>query len=212
MLVRHDHAPLAMRDLVLNASHIISPIHKNLQRLVAQKLPHRDRAVTKVLGDFLIDKLIVKLNVGGVVLGVGVVNFLQARPIDCGKTHGTWLATCVDNGADKFEIFLVGTRHANSLHLGMRGGIVGGGDLIPALADHQAILHNHCAKWTAIAPHILAGKVNGLAHKCLMRIILHEIPGLVNARSCAGVVLRRLGLMHCKEKPALYLYRHLERL
>jgi len=86
-------------NLIANSFRIICPIHKRLLRLVAQQLCHGNGARLGRLCDFLINEVIVKLDVGGVGFGVGVVNVPKAGPVNGGQAHGAGFATCVNNCA-----------------------------------------------------------------------------------------------------------------
>ena len=159
--------------LIGNFFIVVLPIHKCLLRFVAQQLRHGNGARLRIFCDLFINKVVVKLNVGGVDFGVGVVNLCKARPINGGQAHGTRLATCVNNGAGQIEIIDVRAGGANGHHFRMRGGIVAGSDAVETFANNLGIFHNYGAKWTAVAlRNIFSRQGDRAAHELLVLMLV----------------------------------------
>ena len=125
-------------------------------------------AVGGVEGQFAIDEGIVEAGLGGIVLGGGIVEVVEPRPVDCAETHGARLARGVDVAAREVKSVQFRRCGTDGLHLGVRRGVVVGCHAIHALGNHLAAARNHRSERAAPVAHILHGQVDGPLHQFLL--------------------------------------------
>src|SRR5580700_2645411 len=136
-------------DLILDLVWLVFPCPKRRQGLFAHHLNHRNLALRVRLRDFSIDQRIVKPDSGSIGIGIAKINAGKASPVDCTQTHGARLAGSVDLAAFQIEDskFLAG--RANGNYLGVRGWIVGRGDLIGGFGNHGPVFDYDSAERSA---------------------------------------------------------------
>src|SRR5271166_7115340 len=98
------------------------------------------------MGEFFVDRGIVKADLRGIGSKIAEVDFFNPGPIDCAQAHGTWFAGCVDVTAAQFKgtEFLASQPYGQ--HFGVGRGIVRRGDLIYRFRDYFAVLHDYGAE------------------------------------------------------------------
>ena len=88
---------------------------------------------------------------------VGKDQSIQSRPVDRSEAHRAGLATAIDRSARQREGTHSFAGAADRHHLSVRGGVVGGRDLVPSLGDDLAISDDHGSKRPAeIGAHAFA--------------------------------------------------------
>jgi hypothetical protein len=123
-----------------------------------------------------IDQRVVKADLRGIGIGVGEINAGEPGPVDGSQAHGTRLAGSVDLAAFKIEDakFLAGI--ANGADFGMRGGIVGGSNLIRAFGNNRAVFHNDRAEGaTASRVDVIDRELNGAGHERIVHVFARRL-------------------------------------
>ena len=92
-----------MSGLILRFLVVLFPHAESLQCLLAQQRQHGFVAVGGLERYFVVDKVVVEANGGGILAVVGIIDLVDACPIDGTQTHGAWLARGVDLTAREVE-------------------------------------------------------------------------------------------------------------
>src|SRR5205807_666665 len=99
----------------------------------------RDAALRKRNADLAIDEIVIEADLRRIAARVGIIDALDARPVDRAEAHRARLAVRVDVAAFEAEGLELGAGAADRGYLSMAGAIVGRGNLIPAFGDHQLL-------------------------------------------------------------------------
>lgn len=139
--------------------------------------------------ELLVDEPIVELCVfSGVVVRGGEDDARRSGPVNGAHAHGAGLAGAIDRAVFQLKILQDSAGLANSYHLGVCGGVVGGQDLIVSLADDLPILDDHGAKRAARAfAHAFIRQGDSAFEKLTVgraRLHIHKN----NIKSAAGTV------------------------
>ena len=124
-------------------------------------------------GEFVVDKLVGEVDVGGVFFAVAVDNAVDASPIDGAEAHGAGFARAIDGGAAEGEGVLLGAGLAYGHHFGVGGGVVVEGDAVFACGYNLSIAHYHSAKGAAAFAHALFGLLGCKLQK--MKVFVGEM-------------------------------------
>src|SRR5579884_2507975 len=158
---------------------LILPLLESSQRLLVHELLHDQFAFGDWTRDFGVDEIVVETDPCGVLARVGVIDFPHSRPVNRRKAHRTRFATRVQFAIVEMKSFQSPAGFADGHDFCVRGRVVGGSDLVPALADDFALAHDDRAERPAlVAPHHLKGDADGFAHE-----------GAFHANSVAGFSL-----------------------
>lgn len=119
--------------------------------------------VTQLSGfvDFFVDEIVIKIDVGGIYLGVSIVDAFYTGPIEGAQAHGAGLATAVYNASVEFEIAVDGASTPDSVHLGMSSRVVVEGDSVAACSYHLAVFNDNRTERTTPTVDVLTGNVAG---------------------------------------------------
>ena len=109
---------------------------------------------------------VIEADLSGVLDAKSIINFMNSRPVDCAKAHGTRLPGGVNFAAIQRESAKSRAGITNGTYFTVSGGIMGSDDLVPALTDDLAVFDNHGTKWAASSlVHSLARELDGAAHE-----------------------------------------------
>ena len=109
--------------------------------------------------DFLVDEVVVKIDVSCIDFGVGVEDAFHASPAECTQTHGAGFATAVDDAFVELEVVVHGAGSPDGIDLGMRRGVVVECDGVAASGYDLTIFDDNSTEWAASAINVLAGNV-----------------------------------------------------
>ena len=152
----------SVRDLVL----LGDPLVERLHGLLPQELLHRKAAAGTGTGDFAIEELVVESRPGGILPGTGEVDPGDPRPVGRGQAHRTGLATRIEHAPVEVERPEFAAGLADGHDLGVGGGVVGPGDLVPAPSDDLSLVDDDRPERSAFVPaHLLSGKADRLPHE-----------------------------------------------
>ncbi len=101
--------------------------------------------------NLVIQEIVAEADLRGVVAIVRVVDTAQPSPIDRAEAHRTGLTTSIYLAAGQIECPQRLTGKSDGHDLGMRGGVVGGDDLIESLGNDLSVVDDHRAEWAAPA-------------------------------------------------------------
>jgi hypothetical protein len=121
----------------------------------------RHRSIFWLLGDLIVNELIVEADARCLGGRVAVDNAVETRPVRRGETQRAGVAARVQGAAVELELVELGARPADDGDFGVRGRVVGRRDEIPAVGDDFAGLGigDDGAEGTAVAgEHVLLGK------------------------------------------------------
>src|SRR5215470_18992554 len=105
-------------DSVRNLVRFFQPFPEDLPRLLGLKMDERHGTAIDRLVDLAVDVIVVEADRGGVDARVGVVDAIQASPIDGAETHRAWLAARVHLTTLQVEGVELAAGCADSHHLG----------------------------------------------------------------------------------------------
>ena len=104
-----------------------------------------------ILAKFRVEESVVKAGARRIGGAGSVVDSVEPRPVGGSEAHGAGLATGVELAAGESKGSESFGGGANGVDLGVRGGIVGSGDGVGALANDLAVAHDDRAKRPARA-------------------------------------------------------------
>ena len=117
----------------------------------------------------LVDRIVVKADMRGVLAVVAKKDRRNSRPKNRGQTHGAGLATGVEDTIAEPKGEKFAARVADRGDLGVRGGIVGGGDEVLAPADDFILSHDDTTEGAAPAlGRAVVGQPDGFTHEMLV--------------------------------------------
>ena len=121
------------------------------------------RDVAHFLGfvNLLIDEIVVKVNVGGINLGVGIVNAFHTGPVECAQAHGARLTTAIHNAAVELKVAGDGACTPNGVNFGMGCRVIVKRHGVATGRDNLSVFHNHSSEWASSAINVLAGNLAG---------------------------------------------------
>ena len=109
--------------------------------------------------NFLIDEVVVEVDVGGIYLGVGIIDAFHASPVECAQAHGARLAAAVDDASIELKVATDCAGAANGVDLGMCSGVVIERDRVAASGNDLTVFDDDCSEWATSAVDVLAGDV-----------------------------------------------------
>ena len=92
--------------------------------------------------NFFVDEMVAKVDGIGIILGIGVINFAHASPVESAQAHRTRLATAINHATFKVEIVHRFARLANSIHFSVGSRVVVERNAIAACSHIFAIFHD----------------------------------------------------------------------
>src|SRR5882762_10854483 len=114
---------------------LLLPGRKNSERIVAEKLRHRNAPSGGCDLQLVIDEGIVESGACGIGGGCGVENSRGARPVNRAEAHGAGLARRIKIAAAELKISESAAGFANGHDFRMRGWIVVKGDAVRAFGN-----------------------------------------------------------------------------
>src|ERR1700722_19320223 len=157
--------PIATSALIADLVGLALPGLESGVRFLGQEAGHRQAPPLYRERDLAIDEIIIEADTRRIGAAVGVIDPIEPRPIDRREAHGAGLAARIDLAAGEAEIPLGGAGSAYGADLGMRGRIIGGGNLVPPLRDDPITAHDDGAEGTAAAAlHLLLRQRQRRAH------------------------------------------------
>ena len=115
--------------------------------------------------EFLVDKVISKIDVTGVLLRVAIIHTAQVSPIDGAEAHGAGLARSVDDAVGEVEGAQFSAGLADGIDFSVGSRIVVEGDAVGAAGDDLTVFDDDGSKRAAAVPHALVGQADGFSHK-----------------------------------------------
>src|SRR5882762_4590162 len=122
---------------------LLLPGRENSERIVAEKLRHRNAPPGGCDLQLVIDEGIVETGARGIGGGCGVENSRGARPVNRAKAHGARLARRIKVAAAELKISENAAGFANGQDFRMRGWIVGKGNAVRAFGDDAVFFGDH---------------------------------------------------------------------
>ena len=125
------------------------PRRENRQRLIPQKLCHRDSAHFMCMLKFFVDEGVVESRRCCVRGSASIENSRWPRPVDCAQAHRTGFAGGVKIAARELKDGEGSAGFANSDDFGVGGGIVGRRHAIRTFGEDSPVLGNDRAERAA---------------------------------------------------------------
>jgi hypothetical protein len=123
------------------------------------------------LGDFCIDRGIIKADFRSVRCEIAKVHSVNPSPVDCTQAHGAGFAGGIEVTAPEFETAEFLARLADGQHFSVRRRIIHRRNLIRALRYDDAFFDDDGAE-RAAAPgaYILERELNGASHESFVHV------------------------------------------
>ena len=106
--------------------------------------------------NFFVDEMVAKVDGIGIILGIGVINFAHASPVESAQAHRARLATAINHATFKVEIVHRFARLANSIHFSVGSRVVVERNAIAACSHNFAIIHDYGPKRAASFINVVA--------------------------------------------------------
>lgn len=116
----------------------------------------------------VVDECVVEAYGRSVGACIGVVDALDAGPINRTQAHGAGLARAVNLATAQVESARSSARSTNGAHLGVGRGVVQEGYAVGAGCHNLAIAHDDRSKGAAATLDALLGELDGHTHKLIL--------------------------------------------
>lgn len=151
--------------LILGFISFFRPEAEGVQGFFIEQMDEGYGTAVDGLVELFIDEAIGEVDVGGVLLGVAVINASEMCPVDGAEAHGARLAGGVDDAVGQVEGAEFSAGLTDGVHLGVGRRVVIDGDTIGASCDDLAILDDDGTEGASSVLHALIGQADCLAHK-----------------------------------------------
>lgn len=154
--------------LVLNLILFGLPQAESLEALGPHQRERRYGALGGGEGYLVVDEGVVEADLGGVASGVGIVDALNAGPIDGAQAHRAGLTGGVYLTPLEVEVAHGCTGCTNGAHLGVGCGVVEQRNAVGTSGHNLTVAHDDSTKGAATSGHTLFGEFDGHTHKFVL--------------------------------------------
>ena len=162
------------RILVFRLIGLFAPQAKSGESLITEERDDRYSAAIHRPLEFLINKVIGKLDITSILTGVTIEDAANTSPINGTQTHRTGLTRSVDSTSRKVKCAKTTTSLTDGIHLCMSRRVVIDSDTVAASCYNLSILHDDGSEWTTTTINTLIGQSDSLTHKLLILFSNHN--------------------------------------